>query len=112
MRKNSIILVAATIVAVVLGSCSSGGNKPGETVESDEQIEQARMAAREAARPFVNNQVKDSLEITTYLVKAGSTRSKYEKLPRCRTAFDSTFISTVRTVNPQMAEAIKQRKAE
>ena len=100
-------LVVAFGSAVMLTSCSSKGNQSG-VEESDEQIEQARIAGREAARTFVNRQWRDTLELQGQMIEAGTRRAAYDSLPQSRAAYDSAFISTVRTVRPEVAAQLEQ----
>ncbi len=102
--NRTIVAITITLIATISYSC--GGGKAENQVSAD-QIEQARERARNAARRFVNREVKDTFELQTLLVEAASERSVYDSLPQCREAFDSTFISTVRTVRPDVAAELQ-----
>ncbi|MGN0237752.1 MAG: hypothetical protein ACI4AK_06690 [Lepagella sp.] len=104
--NRTIVAITITLIATISYSC--GGSRSGETQESATQIEQARESARNAARRFVNREIKDTFELQTLLVEAASERSAYDSLPQSRAAFDSTFISTVRTVRPEVAEELQR----
>lgn len=92
----------------LLCSCSSGKN--GNSNVSDKQLEEAHIAGREAAREFVNKKWTDTLKLQEHLVEAGAKASAYDSLPQMRAAFDSAFISTVRTVRPEIADQLESYK--
>ncbi len=96
-----LMLAASTLAA----GCSSKGEQVAAQEEA-EQIENARIDGREAARSFINRHFKDSLEMQQEMVEAGARRSKYDSLPQSQAAFDSAFISTVRTVRPEVAREL------
>ena len=106
-KKTGIFL--ASIVALMSASCSSKGEQ-AEVKEEAAQIEAAHIDGRETARVFISRQYKDSLELQHQLVESDSRRSKYDSLPRCLAAFDSAFISTVRTVRPEVAEELQKMR--
>lgn len=96
------------IVAMMLmASCS--GHKGGDSNESEADIEAATIAGREEARIFVNTVWKDSMELQQRLLSARAKSSKYEMAgePRAKEAFDSAFVSTIRTVRPEVAAQLK-----
>lgn len=108
-----IFRIAATLSAFValswLSACSTKGEE-AEVKEEAAQIEEARIAGREAARPFVSRRWTDSIQLQEQMVEAGSKRALYDSLPRSRAAFDSAFISTVRTVQPEVAARLQRMK--
>lgn len=106
MKLRNIITVAA-LAATVLTGCSNKGDNTAVKEDAD-QIEAAHIEGREAARTFINRQFKDSMELQLELVKAGAIRAKYDSMPQCRAAYDSAFISTVRTVNPEVAKELSR----
>lgn len=103
MRKASIYAALAAAVILTAAACSK---QKGEIKESAEQIEQARNAGREAARRFVSQRWEDTLALQQQLVEAAAERTPYDSLPQCREAYDSTFISTIRTVSPDVAREL------
>lgn len=105
IRIASIALVGA--VCAGIASCSDKGNQ-AEVKETAEQIEQAHIAGREAAREFVNRNWHDSLELQSQMLEAGARRAEYDSLPQSRAAYDSAFISTVRTVRPDVASQLER----
>lgn len=104
---GGVALLLAT--ASVMVSCTSKSDSKADA-EDPAQIENARNEGREAARSFINRTFKDSLEMQQEMVEAGIRRTKYDSLPRSREAFDSAFISTIRTVRPEVAEALARHK--
>lgn len=74
------------------------------------EITAAQLEGRNEARKFVAKDWKDTVELQKQLLEAKSCQSKYiiNNKPECAAAFDSTFISTIRTVNPKLAETIEK----
>ncbi len=103
--NRTIVAITISLIATISYSCGGGRT---ENQSSAEQIEQARESARNAARRFVNREIKDTFELQALLVEAAGERSTYDSLPQCRAAFDSTFISTVRTVRPDVADELQR----
>lgn len=99
----------ASIIVLMSASCSSKGEQ-AEVKEEAAQIEAAHIDGRETARVFISKHYKDSLELQHQLVESSSRRSKYDSLPRCLAAFDSAFISTVRTIRPEVAEELQKMR--
>lgn len=106
MRKFA-IHAAICLLLTGLGSCSNRGEQ-AEVKEEVEQIENARIMGREAARVFINKDFEDSLAMQRELVEAGSKRAQFDSLPQSRAAYDSAFISTVRTVRPDVAAELEK----
>lgn len=73
------------------------------------EITAAQMEGRRAAGVVVGPQWKDTMQLQRALLDAKTRQSKYliDGKPECAEAFDSTFISTIRTVNPELAKKIK-----
>ena len=91
------------------------GKKAAEGPQATtEQIEQAHLAGREAARVFVNRTFRDTLEMQEQLIEASAQAARFDSIAGLRAAYDSAFISTVRTVRPEVAAELeryqKQRK--
>lgn len=103
--KNTRYIILAALVALLpsLFSCGSKGNAGDETAS---EIEVAQNEGRETARVFVNTVWKDTMELQDRLLSARARSSKYEMAgkPHCREAFDSAFVSTIRTVRPDVAK--------
>lgn len=95
------------IIALLAIACSCSHTDKGE--ESAAEIEAAMMEGRNAARIFVNRPWHDTIELQNRLLEARSQRAKYDTLglKRCAEAYDSGFVSTIRTVNPDVANQIK-----
>lgn len=93
------------VIGLLCASCSH--TDKGE--ETAAEIEAAMMEGREAAKIFVNRPWKDTTELQSRLLEAKSRRVKYDTLglKRCAEAYDSGFVSTIRTVNPDVANQIK-----
>lgn len=99
-------IAAAALMAVAVASC--GRTEQAEAVEAE--VEAAQMEGRNAAREFVNTQWKDTMELQRRLLEVRSRQSKYveAKQPAAAEAFDSTFVSTLRTVRPDIARYITE----
>lgn len=102
-------MTAALLLLLAAGGCSSKGEQAAAEEEAA-QIEHARMAGREAARVFVNTIWRDTIEIQHRLLEAAEKRSKFDGKPKSTEAFDSAFISTVRTVRPDVATQLEQAR--
>lgn len=92
-----------------IASCGSRGKEFEESEETTAEIEAAMMEGRESAKIFINRQWKDTIQLQNNLLEARSRRARYDTVnkPRCAAAYDSAFISTIRTVNPSVAAHIK-----
>lgn len=96
-------------IFLIIPACSPAGNRVA-VEETAEQIEDARIAGREAARTFISRDWRDSLELQSHMIEAGMIRAKYDSLPQQQAAYDSAFISTVRTVRPEVAAQLEHHK--
>lgn len=111
LRKHTLLAAAA---AVVIASASCSKKEAAITEQNEEtqaEIEAAMMQGRTVARDFVNKQWTDTLQLMQHLLNAKSKQSVYliNKKPKSAEAFDSAFISTVRSVDPQLAATITSR---
>ena len=93
--------ILLTIPFIMLAACGGIERSEGVTAE----IEAAQMEGRNAARQFVNRTWKDTLQLQHRLLEVRSMQSKYviDGNPEAAAAFDSAFVSTLRTVNPEIA---------
>ena len=98
-------IAASAIIMLPLCGCSN--TDKGE--EAAAQVEAAMMEGREAARVFVNRNWPDTVQLRASLEKARSQRARYDTLglKRCAEAYDSGFVSTIRTINPKIASHLK-----
>lgn len=96
-------------LAGLFGAC---GSKEAKSLEKSEEttamIEAAVMQGRTDARRIVNLQFKDSMEFHGALLEANAHKSAYqlENKPRCQAAYDSAFISTIRTTRPDLSRQL------
>lgn len=94
---------------LLLTGLSACGSKAAKSMEQSEEttamIEAAMIEGRNTAKAFATKQWKDTLELQRHLLEAKSVQSKYviNKQPKCAAAFDSTFVSTMKTVRPDLA---------
>ena len=95
-------------IGIILLVASCGNNKSADgngVVETPQEIEQAHMAGRAAARRIVNRVFNDSSELHSLILEANAEKSAYEtaKKQKCIAAYDSAFISTIRVTRPDLA---------
>jgi hypothetical protein len=103
--KKSRLFTAAIALASLLGACA--GTEKTEALTAE--ITAAQMEGRNAARPIINREWKDTTGFNKTLEKALEKRYTYLKhgRPECAEAFDSTFVRTVRTVRPDLITLIE-----
>lgn len=108
--KRGAICASLLLCIGTMTSCSSKGDGAYAAEESAEDIEAAHIAGREAARVFITTPWDgDSTALQQKLLEAKAGRAHWDTLQmkKCIEAYDSAFISTIRTVNPDVADAIK-----
>lgn len=95
---------------LILSSC--GGIEKSEAETAD--VTAAQMEGREEARKFLNRPWKDTLELQSQLMSSRAKKSKYEmkNQPEMAQAYDSAFISTLRTVRPELARELEKTAAK
>ena len=73
------------------------------------EITAAQMEGRRAAGIILGPEWKDTTKLQIALIEAKAKQSQYliDGKPQCAEAFDSAFISTIRTVNPSLATKLK-----
>ena len=93
------------ILLFALSSCSYTEKTEAITAE----ITAAQMEGRRAAGEILGPEWQDTVKLQRALMDIKVRQSKYiiDGKPKCAEAFDSTFISTIRTVNPTLASKIK-----
>ena len=110
--KHRIFLVAclSALPFVVSGCAGCSETEHTEAVTAD--ITAAQMEGRDAARRVLNEDWHDRSILRERLdsVKAWKERIVRDKNSQCGAAFDSTFISTLRAVRPELATAIEREK--
>lgn len=101
-RLPSMIFAAALLL---MSSTACRNIEHSETVTAD--ITAAQMEGRDAARRFIVRIKDDTTGMHRYYLETtDSCRRKYvgEGKTECVAAFDSTFVSTVRTVRPEVVD--------
>ena len=80
-----------------------------KTEEITAEITAAQMEGRRAAGQILGPEWNDTAMLQKALIDAKAKQSKYliEGKIKSAEAFDSAFISTIRTVNPTLAKKIK-----
>ena len=81
-----------------------------KTEEITSEIMAAQMEGRRAAGLILGPQWNDTTKLQRALMDAKVKQSKYiiDGKPKCAEAFDSSFYSTIRTVNPDLAKKLRQ----
>lgn len=103
MKKTLIIAVS---VVALLGACS----KTNKAAEEEAEIRAAMMEGRNTGRMFVNRSWKDTTELREKLQDTRSSKkAEYDSLGKQKyyAAFDSAFVSTIRTVNHKIASQLQ-----
>ncbi len=119
MRSDKVlrkILPFAFAVSVQLFPLASCGGNAERNLENAEEtaadIEAAQMEGRRAAREFLNKEWKDTMRLQEKLLEANAKKWEYERAgkKRCAEGYDSAFVSTIRTVRPEMAREISMKE--
>lgn len=94
------------LLVIALVSCS--GTEKTEAITAE--ITAAQLEGRKAAGYILGPEWKDTSQLQMALIDAKVKQSKYliDGKPECAAAFDSAFISTIRTVNPSLERKIRQ----
>ena len=92
------------LALMLLASCSNTEKTEAVTAE----ITAAQMEGRREAGKILGPEWKDTAQLQKALIEAKVRQSRYliEGKHECARAFDSTFVSTIRTVNPDLAKKI------
>lgn len=98
-------LSTMALLGMVISSCAQTEKTEAITAE----ITAAQMEGRRAAGVILAPEWEDTVKLRQALIEAKVKQSKYliDGKPECAAAFDSTFISTIRRVNPDLARKIK-----
>ena len=101
------IVFVSFLFAVVVSGCTQTEKTEAITAE----ITAAQMEGRRAAGLILGPEWEDTLQLQKALIDAKVKQSKYliAGKPECAQAFDSTFVSTIRTVNPDLANKITRQ---
>lgn len=110
------VCVSAVALSLLTALTACSGNEDGNaalTKAEKAEIQAATIEGRNAAREFVNREWRDTIELMDHLLHVKAQQSRYllDNKPRQAEAFDSGFISTVRAVDPQLADAITSAPA-
>lgn len=89
---------------VVLFGCAETEHTEAITAE----ITAAQIEGRRAGAQIAAPEWKDTTKLKNALLEAKAKQSKYliDGKPQCAEAFDSAFVSTIRTINPKLAKKI------
>lgn len=94
-------------ILAFLAGCAQTEKTEGVTAE----ITAAQMEGRRAAGIILGPEWKDSTKLQNALLEAKAKQSEYliNGKPECAEAFDSTFLSTIRSVNPDLAKKLTRQ---
>lgn len=106
LKLKPVILIALPALMLAT-SCAQTEKTEAITAE----ITAAQMEGRRAAGLILGPEWNDSSKLQMALIETKARQSKYliDGKPECAAAFDSTFLSTIRTVNPRLAEKITRQ---
>ena len=92
------------LLPIFLFSCSQTEKTEDVTAE----ITAAQMEGRRAAGVILGPEWKDTIKLQRALMDTKVKQSRYliDGKPECAAAFDSAFLSTIRTVNPTLAKKL------
>ena len=122
MKYMNIMRAASAALFIILGAglsivgpvSLSSCSKTNKAAEEEADTEAAIIEGREAARIFVQRNWKDTTELQGLLLEARTRQSKYRMAGKERSAqaFDSAFVSTLRTVRPDVARELDKDPAK
>lgn len=108
-KSNLLCRVCGAIMwcPLLLSTASCADTEKAEYVAA--QVEAAQMQGRNAARRFVNREWRDTMELQGLLLEARAGRTQFmnDTFPEIAAAYDSTFVSTLKTVRPDIAVHLK-----
>ncbi len=110
MKSLLYTFILALLLCMGIFSCGRAAETRFEHGEEDAaDVEAAMMQGREAARIFINRKWNDTAELQRNLLEARARRCVYDTAGRkaSAAAFDSGFVSTIRTVNPEIARHLQ-----
>ena len=95
----------------VISGCS-GCTETEHTEAITAEITAAQMEGRSSARKFLIKEWKDTTGLSKKLHETSSIRDEYIKngKPECAAAYDSAFISTIRSVKPDLSRLIQKKR--
>lgn len=106
MRITRYILFPAIAFALLL---SSGCKNTERTEEITADITAAQIEGRRAASYIISHEWQDTAQLQRALLDAKVQQSRYliNNQPKCATAFDSSFVSTIKIIDPALAAKLK-----
>lgn len=99
MNMKYLTAIVVLLSAMVVTSCR--GTEKTEAITAE--IEAAQMQGREAARWYLHQNIPDSVSAIEVARQARAKKYELEKKGKneAAAAFDSTFVKTVRAVDPK-----------
>lgn len=102
--KKSKIMISALVAVVAMTMAACGGTEKTEAITAE--ITAAQMEGRNAAKEYATKQWKDTLELQQLLLETRARQSQYTLKgdTAAARAFDEAFVSTLKTVRPDLAK--------
>ena len=98
------------IFILLLSVLAAGCVQTEKTEAITAEITAAQMEGRREAGKILQQEWSDTIQLQKALLEAKVKQSKYiiEGNEKCAEAYDSAFLSTIRTVNPSLAGKLKK----
>lgn len=111
MKRGIPVFIFVTLGATMLSACS-GCAETEKTEGVTAEITAAQMEGRNAARPFLSREWKDTTGLGAMMHVVNEKKAAYiaDKKPECAAAFDSTFYHTIRSIMPELVYMIRNEK--
>lgn len=105
-KTRNYIGTGMIFILVLLSGCS--GTATGEETRAD--ITTAKIEGRSAAREILTKSWHDTTELTVRIREIRSRRARYDSIGKHKAAetFDSTFVSTIRHINPIVGKLVEK----
>ncbi len=112
MKARALLYISTLFFLPVISGCS-GCTETEHTEAITAEITAAQMEGRKSARNFLIKEWKDTTGLSKKLHETSSIRDNYLKdgKPECAAAYDSAFISTIRSVKPELSRIIQKSKS-
>lgn len=110
MGCKLLLSFVSSVSFILMAGCA----ETEKTEEVTAEITAAQMEGRRAAGRILGPEWKDTTELKKALLEEKARQSKYliEGKRKCAEAYDSAFISTIRTVNPALGKKLLPQNRE
>ncbi len=105
-------LLFISLLLLGLTSCRQTEKTEAVTAQIEaDQMEDARLAGRNAAKRLINREWADSTERNADMAQVDSIEGSYGD-PQKATTFHSTFRSTLKTIRPDLAKQLEEQEQQ